>query len=131
MLVGLGPLMLLLHTAITDHAKLRGWFMKLLPLSLGIALVFRLLMIFPEWAKSSRRYFELGKYKEWTAQIPEKAGDLPVVFTDGYQMTSQFAFYSGGHPVLSIHPNQVSEFDFFSIEQRIQGNKVLFLSSRN
>ncbi len=129
-IIGFAPLIVLSHKAMVEQPQIRKWLFRLLPFSLLLAIVFRGLLLFPGLIKESRIYHELGGYKTFSKELLSVVGDYPVVFTERYQPTSQFAFYSGGHPTFTLNPTQMSEFDFMSMEANLQGQNVMIVSSR-
>ncbi len=127
--IGIVPLVVLSHKALSEQEKLKKWIFRLLPYSILLALLFRTLLLFPQLAEKTRIGDELYGYREWAAQIREKASRHPVVFTERYQRTSQYAFYSGD-PTYTLNPTQKSDYDYLGLEEELQGDTVLVVSRR-
>ncbi|MFZ5941852.1 MAG: ArnT family glycosyltransferase [Bacteroidota bacterium] len=126
--IGIVPLVVLSQKALSEQEKLRKWIFRLLPYSLLLALIFRILLIFPHLVPGSRLDEELYGYHNWAEQIKEEASGRPVVFMERYQRTSAYAFYSGDSLTYTLNPTQKSDFDLMDMEERIQGKTVLFVS---
>jgi len=124
--VGIPPLVVLAHKSLSSDAGLRKWIYRLLPYSILLMLVFRLLLFFPGWIKDSRLNQELSGYKEWARELKKAADGRPLVFSERYQRVSSYAFYSEDSLLFTINPTQKSDFDFMDYEERIQGKDVLF-----
>ena len=74
---------------------------------------------------------EFHGWKEWSMAISNKAGNLPVVFSNSYQRPSKYMFYTGkfAHSINSIGYNG-SQFDLmYESEEAIQGDSVLYISN--
>jgi len=126
--IGIAPLILLAHKSISENEKLRKWVFRLLPYSLAIALIFRVLLLFPSWFENSRLSQELYGYKEWSMELKEAASGRPLVFSERYQRVAAYAFYSGDPLYFTLNPTQKSDFDYMDLEEQIQGRDVLFAS---
>lgn len=126
--IAITPLVVLAHKEMAKDFKIKRWVFRLLPLSILAAIIFRLLLFYPNLLQNSRVYAEIGGYKQWAQQVKNAANGLPVVFSERYQPTAQYAFYSNGSPTYTLNPSQMSDFDFFEIGDQLQGKKVLIAS---
>jgi hypothetical protein len=89
------PLLVLSYHYIEMSKVLTKWVYRLLPVSLLLVLVVRLFMIIDEPFIKNLPKDEFHNNKAWAMGIKEKAGGLPVVFTNSYQRASKYWFYTG------------------------------------
>lgn len=126
--IGIPPLIILSHKVMSDNIKFQKWVYPIVIPSVVVALVFRMILIFPEQIPVTRIRNELSGHAEWAASIKKSAGDLPVVFISRYQPASIYSFYSGGDKTYTLNPGQKSDFDLFGYEEQLQGKSVYMVA---
>lgn len=89
------PLMVLSHRYFIRHYQFQKWVYRSIPITLLLVVAVRLYIMawFPpvSWIKRN----EFHGNREWANEIHKKAGNLPVVIVNSYQMASKYWFYSG------------------------------------
>jgi hypothetical protein len=74
---------------------------------------------------------EFHKNKVWAMDIKEKAGGLPVVFTNSYQRASKYWFYTGDTAFsLNTHLYRRSNYNFWPLEMQLQNKNVFIVGSK-
>ena len=127
--IGIPPLIILSHKVISERQTLQRWTYPLVIPSVILAMLFRIILIFPEILPVKRLQNELSGHAEWAGAIKEAGKGRPIVFTTIYQTASIYAFYSGDEKTYTLNPNQKSDFDFFGYEEELQGQDVYLVSS--
>jgi len=124
------PLLVLSYHYIEMSKVLTKWVYRLLPVSLLLVLVVRLFMIIDEPFIKNLPKDEFHNNKAWAMGIKEKAGGLPVVFTNSYQRASKYWFYSGDTSFsLNTFLYRRSNYNFWPIEESLQNRKLLLVGS--
>ena len=124
------PLLVLSYHYIEMSTVLTKWVYRLLPVSLVLVLVVRLFMIIDEPFINNLPKDEFHKNKVWAMGIKEKAGGLPVVFTNSYQRASKYWFYTGDTSFsLNTFLYRRSNYNFWPIEASLQNRKLLIVGS--
>lgn len=108
------------------------WFEKLAVLNIFLVVLVRLILIFP--VGSLREIEVVGYYfgnAVWAAEIKEKAGDAPVIFTDSFQAPSRYNFYTRstkgfGYDSRYYRKNQ---YDIWPLEDSIRNKRAYFITS--
>lgn len=125
------PLLVLSYHYIENKALLAKWVYRLLPFSLVLVLVVRLFMIMDEPFINNLPKDEFHKNKVWAMDIKEKAGGLPVVFTNSYQRASKYWFYTGDTAFsLNTHLYRRSNYNFWPLEMQLQNKNVFIVGSK-
>jgi len=125
------PLLALSYHYIENKALLAKWVYRLLPFSLVLVLVVRLFMIMDEPFINNLPKDEFHKNKVWAMDIKEKAGGLPVVFTNSYQRASKYWFYTGDTAFsLNTHLYRRSNYNFWPLEMQLQNKNVFIVGSK-
>ncbi|MGV3613145.1 MAG: ArnT family glycosyltransferase [Fluviicola sp.] len=123
------PLLVLSYNFITSHKRLKSWAIGLSTISVIIFLFFRINLVFDLVPTAGSKLIpEFYGWKTWSHQISEKAGNAPVVFANSYQKASKYSFYTG-NTSLSLNNVQYrrNQYDIWSIEETLQGKKILYL----
>ncbi len=124
------PLLVLSYHYIEMSKVLTKWVYRLLPVSLLLVLVVRLFMIIDEPFIENLPKDEFHNNKAWAMGIKEKAGGLPVVFTNSYQRASKYWFYTGDTSFsLNTFLYRRSNYNFWPIEESLQNRKLLLVGS--
>ena len=124
------PLLVLSYHYIELSKVLTKWVYRLLPVSLLLVLVVRLFMIIDEPFINNLPKDEFHNNKAWAMGIKEKAGGLPVVFTNSYQRASKYWFYTGDTSFsLNTYLYRRSNYNFWPIEASLQNRKLLVVGS--
>lgn len=119
------PLMVLSHRYLIKNYQLQKWLYRSLPVTLLLVLVVRLYLMwwFPpvSWIKRN----EFHGNRQWTTALHQKAGALPVVFTDTYQQASKYWFYTG-HLAFSMNSPYYrrNNFNMWPVEDSLIGKTV-------
>jgi hypothetical protein len=125
------PLLALSYHYIENKTLLAKWVYRLLPFSLVLVLVVRLFMIMDEPFVNNLPKDEFHKNKVWAMDIKEKAGGLPVVFTNSYQRASKYWFYTGDTAFsLNTHLYRRSNYNFWPLEMQLQNKNVFIVGSK-
>ncbi|HVG15620.1 MAG TPA: glycosyltransferase family 39 protein, partial [Chitinophagaceae bacterium] len=118
------PLMVLSHQYLQGDNNWRKWTYRLLPLTLVLVLLIRIIIIVdivPAKAVSERFH----QYKQWPQQLKKATGGLPMIFNSSYQKASKYWFYSG-QPSLSLndYKRRRNNYNFWPLEQQVFGGPV-------
>jgi hypothetical protein len=119
------PLMVLSHRYFIQHYQLQKWVYRSIPITLLFVLAVRFYIMawFPpvSWIKRN----EFHGNCEWTAGEHKKAGNLPVVFVNTYQMASKYWFYSG-IPAFSLNSPYYrrNNYNLWPVEDSLIGKTV-------
>lgn len=115
---------------IETRPKLIKWSFRLGMISLVLAGIFRVWLIFDFTPSSMDIRNEFHDYDIWAQEISSIADGRPVVFVNTYQKTSKFNFYSNGfgHSISSMNHGG-DEFNImYEEEESLQGKEVMFVS---
>jgi hypothetical protein len=118
------PLMVLSHQYLQGDNNWRKWTYRLLPLTLVLVLLIRIIIIVdivPAKAVSERFH----QYKQWPQQLKKATGGLPMIFNSSYQKASKYWFYSG-QPSLSLndYKRRRNNYNFWPLEEQVFGGPV-------
>lgn len=121
-------LVVLSHQWLSEHRQWRKWAFVLLWPALIVSLVVRIYTMMDVEPRSWLKKDEFHKNKDWATAIRSKADGLPVVFINSYQRASKYWFYSGdtSFSLNSVHYRR-NNFNFWPLEERLQGKKVIFV----
>jgi hypothetical protein len=119
------PLIVLAHQYMLDKARMRRWMSILAVITLGLMFFVRLYLMVDLFPGITFRKKEYHANSEWAAAIRQKAGGLPVFFTDSYQRPSKYWFFTG-EPVFSLNTVDYrrNNFNFWQMEESLMGKKV-------
>lgn len=123
------PLIILSHQYLLNADKLRKILIKSVPVTLVLVLAARLYMMLDVMPVKMIRKDEFHKNREWTKAIQEKAGGLPVVFINTYQLSSKYWFYTG-MPSYSLNTTfyRRNNFNYWPVEDSFAGKTVYVVS---
>jgi hypothetical protein len=118
------PIMVLSHHFLQDHLRWRKWTYKLLPVTVLLVLVIRIIIVFdivPARAVAERFH----QYKSWPLEFKQKTKGLPIVFSSSYQKASKYWFYSG-QPSLSLNDyrRRRNNYNFWPLEESFLSKPV-------
>lgn len=123
------PLILLSVPEIEKHLRLKKWVKGLSYASIVLIAIMRLTLMFdfgiyPDHL--SQRFFNQEEYYH---EIQEVAGDRPVIFSNTYQRTSLYWFYTG-KPAFSRNDKfyRRNQYDLMGMEADLHGTEVLLCS---
>lgn len=120
------PILILSHQYL-QASSLRRWVYKLLPLTIILVIVARVIMIadlVPATAIKER--FHL--YQEWPKELSKRTKGLPVVFNSSYQKASKYWFYSGQVAYsLNEYKMRRNNFNYWPIEDQIFNRPVYLI----
>lgn len=119
--------MVLSHQYLATHEGWRRWLWRLLPVTLVVVIMARVVMIVDLLPLKAVR-MRYHAWHEWPAQMREKTKGLPVVFSNSYQRASKYWFYSG-QPTYSLnnYKERRNNFNFWPLEDSLLGKPVYFL----
>ena len=125
------PVIVLSFAFLAENEKWRKWLFRLLPVTLVLVLVFRVIMvadIVP--LKPVQKQFHA--WKDWPKKMREKTGGLPVVFNSSYQQASQYQFHTGQIAYsLNYYKGRKNQFSFIPVNRYFLGKPVWFFDSYN
>ncbi|TKC06308.1 ArnT family glycosyltransferase [Pedobacter frigoris] len=110
------------------------WLNYLSLANIALIILVRLILIFPIDAlmkvKVIAYYFGT---KKWAAQIKDKAGNYPVIFTDSFQIPSRYNYYTYstrgfGYDSRYYRKNQ---YDIWPLEDSIRNRKAYYVLSQS
>jgi len=118
---------ILAHQYLNEKIQWQKWLYRLLPVTLLLVLVARVMMIvdiLPVKAIQHRYH----AWKKWPREMREKTKGLPVVFSNSYQRASKYWFYSGQMTYsLNLYKERRNNYNFWPIEDSLLGRPVYFL----
>lgn len=110
------------------------WLNYLALVNIALIILVRLILIFPIDALMKIKVVEyyFGT-KKWAAQIKEKAGEYPVIFTDSFQVPSRYNYYTNstkgfGYDSRYYRKNQ---YDIWPLEDSIRNRKAYYVLSQS
>lgn len=119
------PLMVLSHRYFVQNYKLQKWVYKSIPITLFLIVAVRLYIMawFPpvSWIKRN----EFHGNRVWTTELHNRAGNLPVVIVNSYQMASKYWFYTN-MPAFSLNSPYYrrNNYNLWPIEDSLIGKTV-------
>jgi hypothetical protein len=119
------PLMVLSHRYFVQNYQLKKWVYRSIPITILLIVAIRLYIMswFPpvSWIKRN----EFHGNREWATEMHNKAGNLPVVFVNTYQMASKYWFYSGT-PAFSLNSPYYrrNNYNLWPVEDSLIGKPV-------
>jgi hypothetical protein len=125
----LAPLVVLAHQSLAGNMKWRRWLFRLLPVTLVLVLVMRVVMIvdFLPVDAIKKRYHA---WKEWPTEMKQRTGNSPVVFRNSYQRASKYWFYSGQTTYsVNLYKERMNNFDFWPMADSFLGRPVYVLDT--
>lgn len=121
------PVMVLAHQFLLSREGWRKWLWRLLPLTLVIVLLFRVIMIVdlvPAGAIVERYH----AWKGWPQEVKQRTKGLPVVFNNSYQRASKYWFYTGQMTYsLNKFDDRRNNYNFWPVEDSLVGKPVYIL----
>ena len=125
-------LIILAHQGLIEYPNWSKWIYKLFLPTLFIGWLLRVYMFVDIKPLPFLKKDEFHKNQEWANTIKEKANGAEVIFLDSYQRASKYWFYSGDttFSINTIHYRR-SNYNFWPLEQRLQGKKVLIVHDKH
>lgn len=123
------PLIALGHQFLLQRIGWRKWLLRLLPLTLSVVILFRLVMIADIVPAEAvvERYHE---WKDWPQAVKQKTKGLPAVFNNSYQRASKYWFYTGEMAyTINSFDNRRNNYNFWPVEDSLLGRPVFILDS--
>ena len=120
-------LIVLSHQSLLERINWRKILYKLLPITLVLVLVARIIMVADilPFNEIRARYHS---WKEWPKVTRSKTGGLPVVFSNSYQRASKYWFYSGQMTYSqNWYRERRNNFNFWPVEDSLLGKPVFFM----
>ncbi len=125
-------LIILSHTYLTTHEALTKWLYRLLPITLVLVLALRIFMALDIERVQSISKDEFHGNREWVKEVGEKAGGIPVVMLNSYQLPSKYWFYSGNMAFgLNTPYYRRNNYNFWPIEDSLFGKKVMVMGRKD
>lgn len=125
-------LFILAYVAIARYAVSK-WFEKLATVNIFLIVLLRLVLIFPI---DALRKIKIVDYyfgnAAWAKEIYKKAGDVPVIFTDSFQVPSRYNYYTRstkgfGYDSRYYRKNQ---YDLWPLEDSLRNKRVYFVTGQ-
>lgn len=124
------PLLILSHTWLSTNATAATWIYRLCIPALVMVMLIRLYMAFDLPALNERFKDEMHNNISWAKAIQQKAGGLPVVFTNSYQYPSKYWFYSGDTAFgLNTTYYRRNNYNFWPLEKQLQHRTVFLVET--
>ncbi len=125
------PLVVLTHQFLLEKLKWQRLLYKLLPLTLMLVLLGRIVMIadIVPLKEIQKRYHS---WESWPQEMREKTHALPVVFRNSYQRASKYWFYSG-QPTYSqnLYKERKNNYNAWPLEDSLLGKPVYILDNHD
>ncbi|MBC7948114.1 MAG: glycosyltransferase family 39 protein [Chitinophagaceae bacterium] len=121
------PLMILSHQFIQQRSGWQKVLLRLLPVTLILVLVARIVMIadFVPIKAIRNRYHA---WNDWPAELRANTQGLPIVFSSSYQRASKYWFYSGQMTYSqNWYVDGRNNYNFWPIEDSMLGRPVYFM----
>jgi hypothetical protein len=124
-------LIVLAHQYLNQRLNWQKVLFKLLPITLVLVLFARVIMIkdlLPVKAIQERYH----SWKEWPAIMKEKTNGLPVVFSNSYQRSSKYWFYTGQITYSqNLYKERRNNYNFWPLEDSMLGKPAYYLDIYN
>lgn len=121
------PLLVLTYYFVEQKAGWRKWLYRLLPPALVLIFIFRVLMVV-DIVPATPVVKMFHAWKGWPAQLKEKIGDTPIVFSNSYQRTSKAWFYTGNMAYSqNSYRERRSNYNYWPVEDSLLGKPVYFM----
>lgn len=120
----------LAYIAIARHTVPK-WFEKLALVNIFLIVLLRLVLIFPI---DALRKIKIVDYyfgnASWAQEIHKKAGDFPVIFTDGFQVPSRYNYYTRSTKGFSYDSRyyRKNQYDLWPLEDSLRNKRVYFVT---
>jgi hypothetical protein len=125
------PVIVLAHQYFLAKEGWRRWLFRLLPVTVIIVILFRVIMIvdiIPVQAIVERYH----AWKRWPKELKKKTGGLPAVFNNNYQRASKYWFYTGQ---MTYSANKFDDrrnnYNFWPVEDFLLGKPVYVMDIYN
>lgn len=120
-------LIVLSHQFLTRKIKLQKALYRLLPITLILVLLVRVIMIVDVLPiKDVKKRYHA--WKEWPQEMKKRTKDLPIVFSNSYQRASKYWFYTGQTTYSqNWFRERRNNYNFWAIEDSLLGKPVYFL----
>ena len=125
------PMFILAYAFIVQNERWQKLVKKLGLISFFIFLFVSIYLIVDASSCPIKAIRNMTGWKQEMTMLKKEAGDRPVVFSESYQKASLYAFYAnrpGTTYCLLSGFYKYSQFDFYTTENDIQGEDVLFVS---
>jgi hypothetical protein len=124
-------LIVLSHQFLNERFKWQRMLFRLLPITLGLVLLARIIMIV-DIVPSNEIQKRYHAWKTWPEQMKEKTSGLPVLFNNSYQRASKYWFYTGQ---MTYSQNWIRErknnYNFWPVEDSMLGKPFYLLDIFN
>jgi hypothetical protein len=115
------------HQFLYDKIRWQKILYQLLPVTIVLVLVARIIMIediLP--IKFVRERYHA--WKSWPGEMKKITQDLPVVFNNSYQLASKYWFYTGQKAYSqNQYKGRKNNFNFWPVEDSLLGKQIYFL----
>ena len=116
------PLILVTFPYFVKKQKARKWLAILGSVQLGVLLIARVFMAFPEVSPLSLEPHHAG---QWIPELQKNTQGKPVVFVNSYRNASLYNFYTGIQThSYSVLKGRQSQYNLLQFEDQIQGKDV-------
>lgn len=119
------PLIVLAHQYLLDRQRLRRWVSVLAAITLVLMFFVRAYLMLDLFPGIKFRKREYHANRAWAEAIRQRAGGLPVFFTDSYQRPSKYWFFTGEQTFsLNTVDYRRNNYNFWPLEESLMGKKV-------
>ena len=119
------PLIVLSHQFLLDKFKVRKWLSLLAVVTIALVFGIRMYTMVDFFPSIRFKEDEYHGNQEWAAAIKQRAGGLPVFFTDSYQRPSKYWLYAGDTAFsLNTVDYRRNNFNFWELEERFMNKKA-------
>lgn len=119
------PMIVLSHQFLLDKFRARRWLSRLAVVTIALVFCVRLYTMIDFFPHIEVKNDEYLRNSAWAAAIKQKAGGLPVFFTDSYQRAAKYWFYSG-EPTFSLNTVDYrrNNYNFWPLEDNFMNKKA-------
>ncbi len=116
------PLILITFPYFVQKQKARKWLVILGSVQLGVLLIIRVFMAFPEISPLT---LEPHLARQWIPELQKNTQGKPIVFVNSYRNASLYNFYTGIQThSYSVLKGRQSQYNLMDFEDQIQGKDV-------
>jgi len=116
---------------LNDHLKWRMLLVRLLPITIFLAMGARIVMLY-DVLPVKKLVFRFHSWKEWPQEMKKATHGLPIVFNNSYQRAAKYWFYTG-QPAYSLnyYQRRMNNYNFWPLEDSILGKPAYYLDIKS
>ncbi|MCJ8211625.1 glycosyltransferase family 39 protein [Mucilaginibacter sp. RS28] len=130
-LIAFIPLILLALITLGQKQNWKPWMTYIAVINLSLIVLLRLMLIAGfDFLKHRNQIDSLYGYREWAAQIKQRAGDAYVIFPDGFQDPSKYNFYTNSLKGFAYDNRfyRRTQYELWPLEDRFQHKRTLYIT---